>query len=313
MLGVLLAALCTAAAAGPARSLRFERIGVEQGLSQESVLNVLQDSSGFMWFGTQAGLNRFDGYRMTVYRNDPDDPASIPDNFVLTSHEDAQGRLWFGTKGGLARFDEATHKFIRYLPGTPGPASSGNRGITAIASDGKGGLWLGTGNGLQHFDPDTGVFRPLRHDPANPASLADDRVNTLAMDGQGGLWVGTAAGLDRLGKDGRFEHFRVDPAGDARRNTIVSLSMGPRDTLWIGTAAGLDAWRLDEGAPQRRQLGAPEGMSGGRITSLYHDAGGTLWVGTELDGLKWRDPSTGKFVSYRNQPLDRHSLSDSQV
>lgn len=313
VLGLALAALCALAWAGPARSLRFERIGVDQGLSQDSVLNVLQDRSGFMWFGTQAGLNRFDGYKATVYRNDPDDPASLPDNFVLTSHEDAQGRLWFGTKGGLARFDEATHKFVRYLPGTPGSASSGNRGISAIASDGRGGLWLGTGSGLHHFDPDTGAFRALRHDPADRASLVDDRVTALALDGHGGLWVGTAAGLDRLDASGRFEHYRMDPAGDGRRNTIVSLSMGPRDTLWIGTAAGLDAWRLGEGAPRRTRFGAADGMSGGRITTLYHDAGGVLWVGTELDGLKWRDPSSGKFVSYNNQPLDRHSLSDNQI
>jgi ligand-binding sensor domain-containing protein len=83
--------------------LRFEHIGTDQGLPQESVLTVLQDRLGFMWFGTQAGLVRFDGYRAKVFRNDPRDVDSLVDNYVLCSHEDGAGRLWFGTRGGLVR------------------------------------------------------------------------------------------------------------------------------------------------------------------------------------------------------------------
>ncbi|MCS0609564.1 ATP-binding protein [Massilia solisilvae] len=309
---VLALAAAAALAAGP-RSLRFERLGLEHGLSQESVLTILQDRHGFIWFGTQAGLNRFDGYTMTVYRNDPDDPGSLPDNFVTASFEDDAGRLWFGTKGGLARFDEASQKFVRYRP----PATSGAAamlGVSAICSDGSGALWLGSPSGLRHFDPANGRFTTLRHDAGDSASLAEDHVNALALDGSGALWVGTGAGLDRLPRGARrFEHFRVDPEHDARRNTILSLSMGPRNTLWVGTRAGLEAWRLGEGAPQRRHVGEQEGMADVRVLALYHDAGGTLWVGTELDGLKWRDPAAGRFVSYRSEPMDRHSLSDNQV
>jgi ligand-binding sensor domain-containing protein/signal transduction histidine kinase len=313
LLGWLLAAACAGALAAGPRSLRFERIGVEQGLSQESVLNVLQDRQGFMWFGTQAGLNRFDGYRVTVFRNDPEDPGSIPDNYVIASYEDSEGRLWFGTKGGLARFDEIAQKFVSYQPAGYDAGSAVTRGVTAITPDGKGGLWLGSGSGVRHFDPATGHFTQLRHDAQDPASLADDRVNALAMDPSGALWVGTANGLDRLAAGAsRFEHFRIEP-GEGLRNMILSLSMGPRETLWIGTAAGLDAWRLDGSAPQRRHINAAEGVGEVRVLALYHDAGANLWVGTDLDGLKWRDPASGHFVSYRTEALDRHSLSDNQI
>jgi ligand-binding sensor domain-containing protein/signal transduction histidine kinase len=312
LLGVVLAAACASTIAAP-RSLRFERLSLEQGLSQETVLNILQDRQGFMWFGTQAGLNRFDGYRMTVFRNDPDDAASIPDNYVTGSYEDDEGRLWFGTKGGLARFDSATQKFIRYIPAGAGPGAA-IRGVTALVPDGKGGLWLGSGGGLRHFDPATGAFTMMRHDDDDLASLADDRVTALAMDGTGALWIGTANGLDKLEPGAtRFRHFHVQPDMEARRNNILSLSMGPRETLWIGTASGLEAWRLGDGEPARRHIGAGEGVGDVRVTALYHDAGANLWVGTELDGLKWLDPSTGQFVSYRNEALDRHSLSDNQV
>lgn len=309
------------------RSLRFERLSIEQGLSQQSVLTILQDRRGFMWFGTQAGLNRYDGYRVTVYRTDPDNPDSLPDNYVVASYEDEQGRLWFGTKGGLTRFDHATGKFIRYLQPEPGtrragasaPAAAqytGNRAVLAI-QPAPGGLWLATGDGLQFLDTASGALRSYRHDPDDAASLRDNRVNALALDGRGNLWIGTAGGLDRLAPGAtRFEHFDVDVA-DLQRNTVLALSMGPRDTLWVGTASGLEAWRLGDGTPfgqpRRQRPGAREGMGELRINALYHDAGGTLWVGTDMGGLKWLDPATGRFLSYRNDPADPHTLSDNQV
>ncbi|SFD10036.1 two-component regulator propeller domain-containing protein [Massilia yuzhufengensis] len=299
------------------RSLRFERLSIEQGLSQQSVLAILQDRRGFLWFGTQAGLNRYDGYRVTTYRNDPDKPDSIPDNYVMAAHEDAQGRLWFGTKGGLARFDHATGKFIRYAPPESGNRRAGNRSVLKIVPAPGGGLWLATGDGLLHVDPQSGAFRSYRHDPDMPGTLRDNRVNALALDNKGNLWIGTAAGLDRLvpGAD-RFEHIDVDGA-DQQRNTVMALSMGPRDTLWIGTAAGLEAWRLKDGRAgaqaARRHIGSQDGMGDARVNALYHDSGGTLWVGTDMDGLKWLDPASGRFLSYRNDPADQHSLSDNQV
>jgi ligand-binding sensor domain-containing protein/signal transduction histidine kinase len=314
VLGVMLAALCAGASAAAARRLHFDRFSIEQGLSQETVATILQDRQGFMWFGTQAGLDRFDGYRITEFRTDPRDPGSISDNFVTASYEDADGRLWFGTKDGLNRFDQASGRFVRYRPDQDGANGGGDRAINAIVGDGHGGLWLATGDGLQHFDPASARFTVLRHDARDRDSLCDDRVNALALDNAGGVWVGTGNGLDRLDPAvRRFQHFRVKPATNTRRNAVLSLSMGPRETLWIGTGAGLEAWRLGEAAPQRRHIRADEGVGDVRIVTLYHDRGPTLWVGTDLDGLKWLDPASGRFISYRNQVLDYHSLSDNQV
>lgn len=324
LLALILFAACAAGFTGAAqasapRSLRFERIGLEDGLPQESANTILQDSTGFMWFGTQSGLVRYDGYRNRVFRNDPGDPGSLVDNYVQSSYEDKRGRLWFGTRGGLVRFDQATQKFVRYPLFTGAGQGTHNSVVFAIIGDNHGGMWIGTGEGLVHLDPDSGRVRLLRHDADQAGSLRDDRVNALALGPQGGLWIGTMLGLDHLpaGAD-RFEHFEVEPgaAGTrraARRNTVLSLSMGPRDTLWIGTGAGLEAWRIGEGQPQRRHIGPEEGMSDVRVTALYHDRGSNLWVGTDQEGLKWRDPVSQRFVGYTNQVLDLHSLSDNQV
>ncbi|MES2325026.1 MAG: two-component regulator propeller domain-containing protein [Pseudomonadota bacterium] len=300
-----LAFACACAAAAPARSLRFEKLGLDQGLPQESVLNIIQDRQGFMWFGTQAGLGRYDGYRMTVYKNDPADPASINDNYVSASFEDGLGRLWFGTKGGLTRYDRSSQKFIHYHSG---------RIVSAIVGDGKQGLWLGTQEGLRHFDPASGSFTTLRHDPDDPASLGDNRVNALARGADGSLWVGTTDGLHRLAPDGkRFTRHALSPAAGAARNRVLALSFSPQGVLWVGTGAGLEEWKLEGAAPARRLLAAADGMAAGQIMTLYHDKDGNLWAGTDVDGLKWRSVAGGPFFSYRYQPLDRHSLSNNQI
>jgi ligand-binding sensor domain-containing protein/signal transduction histidine kinase len=310
MLGLLAAG--ADANAGAPRNLRFERVSIEHGLSQESVLTILQDRQGFMWFGTQAGLNRYDGYRMTVYRTDPQDPHSLPDSFITASFEDAEGRLWFGTKGGLARFDEAAGNFVRYALADAGTPEGAKRSVNAILADRDGMLWLGTSDGLKRFDPASGAFSTIRHG-AQDGAAGGDTVSSLAFDAHGALWVGTTRGIGRLAPGAKaLEHFAPLEA-DPRRARINALSMGPRDTLWVGTDAGLEAWDLGEGRPRARGIGAAEGVGGGRIQALYHDAGGTLWVGTDSEGVKWRDPSSGRFVSYVNQPLDPHSLADNQV
>jgi ligand-binding sensor domain-containing protein/signal transduction histidine kinase len=316
LIASVLYALLPGDAGAAQRSLRFERLTSENGLTQQSVLSILQDRQGFIWFGTQAGLHRFDGYRMTVFHNDPNDPGSLPDNFVSAAYQDAGGVLWFGTKGGLARFDPGTGRFRRHLLAQPGRAPM--RGVTAILPAPGGELWLATSDGLVRFDPASGLHRAWRHEPGNPASLRDERINALALGADGALWIGMASGIDRLAPGAaRFEHFTVEPAGMARRNpardNVLSLSMGPRETLWIGTAAGLAAWRVDDAAPRPLPLGAAERMADLRIERLYHDPGAQLWVGTDTGGLKWRDPASGQFVSYRHSQFDQHSLSDNQV
>ncbi len=144
------------------RNLRFERLSVEEGLSQHSVMSILQDRQGFIWFGTQAGLHRYDGYRIVIYRNDSKDPDSIPDNFISASYEDPAGRLWFGTKGGLARHDPATGRFERFALTQPGRTVK--RSVGAIVPGPDGALWLATNDGVVRFDPAHG-----------PATLPCDR------------------------------------------------------------------------------------------------------------------------------------------
>ena len=298
------------AAPALAPSLRFEQLGVEQGLAQESVLAIVQDRQGFMWFGSQAGLSRYDGYRSITYRNELSNPASLADNWVRVLHVDRDGRLWAGTDGGLDRFDPATRSFIHYLPHEEPRRGNGNRHVRAIVDDGAGAFWIATGDGLQHFDPASGRFRVWHHAAGAPASLGDDEVNALAQDGSGRLWVGTASGLDALAPGAAdFEHY-----GDsADIQNVQALLVDARQTLWIGAGRGLAQWPLKGGAAQRRRLGPAAGLPGSPVTAIYQDAAAHVWVGSFSDGLYRWQASRGRFKRYSHSPSDSHSLADNRI
>jgi ligand-binding sensor domain-containing protein/signal transduction histidine kinase len=310
---LLLALAATMAAAAPPRSLRFEHVGVDQGLAQESVTTIVQDRSGYLWFGSQAGLSRFDGYKMTVFKNDPADRTSIADNYVLCGLEDEQGRLWFGGKGGLSRFDFASQKFINISVAAPNNQAAAANQVTAIASDGAGGLWLGTGDGLRHFDPASGALGTLRHDDEDPASLSHDRVLAFAREPDGTLWIGTANGLNRLAPGASTLRRYLAAAPGARPNAVLALALAPDRRLWIGTDTGLATLAPDAAAPLAQALGAAAPSGAPRILALYHDADANLWIGTEQDGLLRRDADSGRVTGYRHQPLDSRTLAENQV
>jgi len=311
-------ALPTAPAHGaaPPRTLRFEQLAVDDGLAQESVLAVAQDRQGFMWFGSQAGLSRYDGARIITFRNIVSDPRSLADNWVRVLHVDREGRMWIGTDGGLDRYDPLTQTFIHYPPTEPAKRGNGNRHVRAIVDDGEGGLWIGTSDGLQHLDPLTGRYQFWHHDAGLPGSLGNDQINALARDVDGRLWIGTATGLDVLEPGAQsFRHFRVEAAPDTRFEAVLSLHVDPQRTLWVGTMGSIEQWKLAPGAdqPQRVRLGEADGLKPGVITAIYQDMEGTVWAGSQTEGLfRWR-PDARRFVQYRHQLSDPHSLADNYV
>jgi ligand-binding sensor domain-containing protein/signal transduction histidine kinase len=299
---LLLLALLTVARAAPL-TLRFEHLGVEQGLTQESVTSMVQDRQGYMWLGTQAGLNRFDGYRITAFKNDPTNPQSLQDNYIQALHEDAAGRLWIGSRSGLDRYDPATQVFTHVLS---------KAAVSNIVSDGKQGLWLGTFEGLQHLDMASGKLQTLRHADGDQDSINDDRVATMASDGHGNLWLGTARGLELLPAGStQFLHFGTQE--NRPENSFMSLSIGPDGVLWAGTLKGVQAWRVSGRSAERLAVEIPAELAQQRMTKLMHDSDGTLWLGTFSDGLRRRDPASGHFYRYPRDNLNRYGISDTQV
>jgi len=316
-LAILFAWLWLAASAvGAPLSLRFDHLGVEDGLSQETATRILQDRHGYLWIGTQAGLNRYDGYRITTFKNNPSDPGSLADNYVQALYEDAHGQLWVGTKGGLDRFDRATRNFIHQA------TASANLSVTGIISDGKDGLWLTTSAGLQHFDIATGTMRALRHVPGDAGTPPDDRVNAVVRDSRGNLWVGTASGLALLPAGAsKFRHL-TPQAVATPSNNITVLDLGPDGRIWAAGLTGLQTWRLDGDTPVQLPLDGAEIFATRRVSAMLHDDQGHQWVGLRDGGLLRRDPEPGeqgkqggsvKYHYYHASSFDKNGISDNQI
>jgi ligand-binding sensor domain-containing protein/signal transduction histidine kinase len=287
-------------------SLNFEQLSVKDGLAQETVTAIVQDQLGYIWFGSQHGLSRYDGYRVTVFRTIPNDPRSLADNWVQVLHVDRKNRLWVGTRGGLQRFDAATGDFTRFAaPPVPGQGSAARQQVQAIISDGYGQLWLGTNDGVHHFDPESGRYTVLRHDPADPGSLAGNQVNALALDTDGALWVGLKAGLDRLPAGARqFQHHRVDTPErpSAPLNEVQQLRIDQHRVMWLITMDGLVSWQLGAAGMPRHVFGPDDGLAPGLVTALLQDRANTLWVGTNTDGLHRWDSTLQRFVAMPADP-----------
>jgi PAS domain S-box-containing protein len=289
---------------------RFVRFSVEQGLSQNTVLAILQDRVGFLWFGTEEGLNRFDGYTFAVFRHDPQDPRSLSDDIVSALHEDRQGRLWVGTQHGLSAFDAQTQTFSR--------VSSIREKVTAIVEDPDGTLWAGTeGEGLFERAPNTSAFVQHRPLPGDPNSLGSFTVAALIRDRRGRLWVGTDSGLDLL-EGGRFSHYRNDPR-DPRslvHDVVWGLAEDQAGNLWVATHGGGLSVLDDKTGTFRRYQHRPDdprSLGTDLVTCLFVDRSGTLWIGTDGAQLQQYDPRSDRFVSLLNDPSDPAFLGRSAV
>ncbi len=177
--------------------LRFERLGIDDGLSAADIRALLQDSYGFIWIGTVDGLDMYDGYGFTYYKHKPFDAASLSANAITALFEDKNGTLWIGTVDGLCRMnaeERAARRFYQYRH-DPADSNSLSFGpIAAICEDATGNIWVGTSGGLNKLDPHSNRFTRYRRQRGNPFSLNHNVVNSLCVDGKGTLWVGTRAG-----------------------------------------------------------------------------------------------------------------------
>jgi diguanylate cyclase (GGDEF)-like protein len=313
VLAVAVVSLPAGAGAAPVRPIRFDRLALEQGLSQSSVMDVLQDRRGYIWLATEDGLNRYDGTGFKVYRHDPADPNSLPSSFVWDVEEDARGNLWIATASGLAIWERARDRIVPQ-------ENVGGRHIRAIrfASSGEA-LWIGTrDSGLLRLDVATGQLQPFTHDAANPASLSDDRVYAIYLDGAGRLWVGTDGGLDVLQADGKsFGHYAADAAdaGSLSDDKVRAIQGDSAGAIWVGTSnGGLN--RLDVGSGRfahfRNDPAVPVSLASDTVRAILQDADGRLWVGTGA-GLDLLDAARGTFAHYRRDARNPNSLADDHV
>lgn len=315
LLGLVIA-LVEASWADPSlRPIRFQHLSREDGLSQNTVQSILQDQMGFLWFGTQDGLNRYDGYHFKVYRNQLDDERSLPHDWIQALLEDPSGDIWVATKGGLARWRRQHDDFVRYTHDPKNPQSLAGNYIQSLLRRDDGKLWVGTFDaGLDLLDPVSGVVEHLRSGPDTRSQLSSDEIRALYRDYTGDLWIGTMEGLHRRQSDGQLTRYRFDPETPEglEGDRVLAVYEDQHRRLWVGTYHGLFQWQRDSarfvGVPT--QVPAAEGPIAGiqeRVRVLFEDDEGRLWAGSN-QGLDLYDAESHSFRRYRHEPADPHSL-----
>lgn len=273
---VILTAVLLYGEGGAQQNIRFEHLTVDQGLAHSAVNSILQDRQGFLWFGTQEGLQRFDGHSLKLFRHIPGDTTSLDDNFIYSISEDRNGALRIGTLQSytsvLNRYDPVNETFTRDPTRQVDLTNAFQSAMNAAYTDPSGVVLSGViGGGLVRLDPKTKKTTTFRRNPSDPRSIADDRVYYVYGDRSGQIWVATHEGLDRL-----------DPA------TGSFFNFKHRD-------------------------GDPHSLSDNWVWPIYEDNSGTLWIGTVRGGLNKFDRATETFTSYRHSAADPASLSDDYV
>jgi ligand-binding sensor domain-containing protein/signal transduction histidine kinase len=288
-------------------NIRFQRITIAEGLSLSSVYCIFQDSKGFMWFGTEDGLNKYDGKNFKVYRPVPSNKNSLTYRWIEHILEDNSGNLWFGSRNGLSYFNPRKELFVQYIHDPDILTSISNDTITKLFLDNNNFIWIGTLNGLNRINIGTRELEKIQLTADENVNL---RIYDLLTDKKGNIWIATSNGL-----------FRYDPTAQSYERIILNIP-GKRtekilsvvennDVLWIGTEAGLIRYSIPDEKLSCYTI--PGGRSYDQtVEKVYMDTSGNLWI-VSSQGLLRFDQHADKFIHIIKSLDTSHSLSINTV
>jgi ligand-binding sensor domain-containing protein len=291
--------------------IRFRRFSAASALSQSRVALVAQDKVGFIWFGTQYGLNRYDGYKTKVFKHEPGRSETLSCVYVRSLIVDHAGTLWVGCDGFLDRFEPATETFAHYRINTQVSDQLPTL-IERISEDSSGILWLATARGLYRFDPISGRATRYVHDPQDPASIADNLVNMAQEDREGRFWVAGAGGLEEFDRNAARVVRRVPLQAEIDR-----FHQDQSGIFWItqrNPSCKLATWNPRTDVVKCHTVNyQPRGTpSSAEIGEILEARNGTMWFSSN-DGLLKLDRVNNEIIRYHNNPLDVESLHSNSI
>ncbi len=299
----------------------FDNSVSELGLSQRTIRTICQDEAGYMWFGTDYGLNRFDGYEFRVYLHDPLDSTSISDDRIVVTYKDISGILWVGTeKGGLNKYNPESDTFTRYNHDPADQYSISDDFVTAICEDRNGILWIGTwSGGINTFDRASNEFSRPPSLSGEPGNLENRHITAIVQDSLGGLWIGTNSdGIRKYDDDSDtiiFYRNDITKNNSVSSNAINSIYEDRYGTIWIGTEdAGLNTYNRgsDSFSHYLPEAGTSSSISSVNVMPFYDTLDGKLWIGTGF-GLNSYDRVDRTFKHYFHRQNNIFSISNDYI
>lgn len=294
--------------------VRFGRISTEKGLSQAKVYVSFQDSQGYLWFGTEDGLNKYDGYNFEVYKYNPTDARSISSNIIRCIYEDSRQNLWIGTDNGLNTYQRTNGTFTRYYQESNKPNTLSNNIISSITEDKNGVVWIGTGDGLNKYDAGSNTFSRISTIDKEEKSL--NQITSLGTGLDGQIWIGTVGrGLIKYDpKNGTAQHF-LNKAGDKSslsENEISCIYIDPKGSVWAGTVNnGVN--QLKPGSEKFIRYDQSTGLSNNSVFTVTSDQQGMFWIGTLGGGVDVLEQNSNRSYHFRNNPQNQESISSNKI
>jgi signal transduction histidine kinase/ligand-binding sensor domain-containing protein len=291
------------------RDLKFTHLATNDGLSQDNVIDILQDRRGFMWIATGDGLNRYDGGAFVVYKNNPNDPGSISANFIRDLMEDDHGDLWVAAYPGVNKFDPTTERFTRYVHDPNNPKGIGGDSVESIARDSRGYLWFGTSeNGLDKFDPATETFTHYVNDSDGHFV---GRITHVIEDSHRDIWFVGERGLFHLNpQTGQINRPPATIHG-LGADYLCEDNVGDFWMLAFSPIVGLI--KYDRHAERFTQYPLRQGAAGQPSSKLVGDGGNGFWVPSSM-GLYYFDRQTEHLTRlFQHDETNPNSLSDNSV
>lgn len=290
---------------------KFRRLSSRDGLSQDHVSAILKDYKGFMWFATDEGLNRYDGYRFATYKHDPKNINTICNSFVYDIAEDSQHNLWIATASGLDKLDRKQDRFIHYNP-------EGKILIVRdIYLDSKERMWIGTTEGLFLFNTVDGTFKNYPN-AGTGKDLGNNFIHEIVED-DNDLWIATNHGVNLFNpKTLKYTTYFHQPGSRTTvgSNIIKCVFKDLHGNMWVGTqGGGISRFNRREGTFTTFKNNPHDERSIGHndILSFAEGNDGKLWIGTENGGISILDEKRGVFTRYKYDLSNDNSLSNNSI
>ncbi len=291
-----------------AQILNIDHFTIENGLSQTSVNCLIQDSRGFLWIGTQDGLNKYDGYSFYNFKNEPSDTNSLSNNFINCIYEDADKNIWVGTNAGVNKYNIYTERFTHYLFDPNDINSLREEAVYDIYQDKGGYVWIKTENYLSRLNLRSNKFRHYEHYNDVFNFIPVNAKFSIFEDHKEQLWVGTKDGLNYFDRKLEiFKRYRNNPNknNSLSDNNINVIFEDSENNLWIGTDKGLNKfdWETESFKRYLHSEFKSNSLSNDIVNAIFEDNKGYIWIATS-DGLNKFDKTTETFTVYTRFLLD---------
>lgn len=302
--------------------IHFNRLSTEDGLSNHTVYDIIQDKAGFIWIATDDGLNRYDGYDFKVFRHEAENNNSLSDNAVWSITEGKDGNIWIGTKDGwLNRYDQVSNTFKKWKIES---STIKQNSINTLFEDQSKNIWIGTyRSGLYRLNPTTNVIDHWEANLADENTISYNFISSIAEDVNGNIWIGTYNGLNKVNPrsaDTEFKNYftEANNPNSISDNLVwhISRSESEENLLWLGTANHLTSFRTDKNEFTRYIINNPEnirfGTSTGKVVEEKFGNEKFLWI-ESYAGLLRYNLNTGKVERFLYEENNSTSIPSNRV